>query len=143
MGQSGRLSDKEFAMFVRMILAFSAILLLALPLKAQDCQSLNQEGRAEVLRKAPTCDKAVELLSDCAYGASGDILLGQVITQKCEATFLTKLSAGQKRAYDRGMKRCYDKYKNEDGTMYRAMEAGCQVDLAQSYAHKFGKSRSR
>ena len=130
-------------MLVRIILACSAILLLASPGRPQDCQSLPQEGREEVLRKAPTCDKAMELFSDCAYGASGDISLGQIITEKCEATFLQKLSAGQKRSYDRGMKRCYDKYKNEDGTMYRAMTAGCQADLAQSYAHRFGKARSR
>ena len=130
-------------MLVRMILACSAIFLLALSAAAQDCRSLPQEGREQVLRKAPTCDKAKELFSDCAYGASGDISLGQIITEKCEAVFLEQLNAGQKRTYDRGMKRCYDKYKNEDGTMYRAMTAGCQADLAQSYAHKFGKPRPR
>jgi hypothetical protein len=130
-------------MLVRIILGFSAILLLASPGTAQDCQTLPQEGREEVLRKAPTCDKAMELFSDCAYGASGDISLGQIITKKCEATFLSKLSARQKHSYDRGMKRCYDQYKNEDGTMYRAMTAGCQADLAQNYTHKFGKAPKR
>src|SRR5450759_3758881 len=68
-----------------------------------------------MLRQAPTCDKAKELFGDCAYGASGDISLGQIVTEKCEGTFLQKLSAAQRRTYDREMKRCGDKYKNMDG----------------------------
>jgi hypothetical protein len=39
------------------------------------------------------------------------------------------------------MKRCDAKYENIDATMYRAMAAGCRADLAQSYAHKFGKAQ--
>ena len=130
-------------MLVRMILACSAILLLTPPAAAQDCQTLGYEAREQVLRQAPSCDKAKELFGDCAYGASGDISLGQIVTEKCEATFLQMLGAAQRRSYDHEMKRCDDQYKNKDGTMYRAMAAGCRADLAQSYAHKFGKPRAR
>jgi len=134
---------KEFAMVLRMILACSAILLLTPPAAAQNCQELAQEGREQLLRQAPTCDKAKVRVGDCAYGATGDISLGQIVTEKCERTFLQQLSAGQRRTYDREMKRCGDTYRNMDGTMYRAMAAGCRADLAQTYAHKFGKARSR
>ena len=128
-------------MLVRIILACSAILLLTRLGAAEDCQTLGFEGREQVLRQAPTCDKANELFADCAYGASGDTSLGQIVTEKCEGDFLTKLSKAQRRTYDRGIKRCNAKYANMEGTMYRAMAAGCRADLAQSYAHKFGKAR--
>jgi hypothetical protein len=63
------------------------------------------------------------------------------VTEKCEGNFLNKLSKAQRRTCDRAMKRCDAKYENIDATMYRAMAAGCRADLAQSYAHKFGKAR--
>jgi hypothetical protein len=132
---------KGLTMLVRIILACSAILLLGRPGVAADCQTLDQAGREQVLRQAPTCDKANELFGDCAYGASGDTALGQVVTEKCEGDFLKKLSAKQKRTYQRGIKTCNDKYANMDGTMYRAMAAGCRADLAQSYSRKFGTPR--
>lgn len=130
-------------MLVRMILAFCAILLFAPFAAAQECQTLDREGRAQVIRKAPTCDAAMVSFGDCAYGASGDTLLGQIVTEKCQGDFLQKLSAGQRRTYQRGIKRCNDKYATMEGTMYIAMAAGCRAELARSYAHKFSRARQR
>jgi hypothetical protein len=131
-------------MLVRMIWALSAILLLTPSAgAAEDCLKLEFEAREALLRKAPTCDKAMELFGSCAFGGSGDISLGQIVIGKCEGTFLQKLSAGQRHAYGRKMKSCNDEYKEEEGTLSRAMAAGCRADLAQSYAHKFGKLPSR
>ncbi len=130
-------------MLVRMILACSAILLLTPPAAAEDCQKLEFDAREALLRKAPTCDQAMELFGGCNAGGSGDINLGQIVTEKCQGDFLQKLSAGQRRSYDRGMKRCNDEVKEDEGTLSRAMAAGCRAELAQSYAHKFGKARSR
>jgi hypothetical protein len=129
-------------MLVRMILAISAILLLASSGRAQDCQSLKPEGRVEVLRKAPTCDAAMEAFGDCAYGASGDDRLADIATDKCEAEFLEKVGVKQRRAYIVALKQCDDKYENMQGTMYVAMAAGCRAHLAQSYAHKINKPKS-
>ncbi|MCX7310238.1 MAG: hypothetical protein NTV56_00560 [Alphaproteobacteria bacterium] len=81
----------------------------------------------------------MELFGLCSYGASGDVPLGEIVTKKCEGDFLAKLSQAQRKTYHRAIKRCDDVYKNEDGSMYRAMAAGCRVDLAQSYARKFRK----
>jgi hypothetical protein len=130
-------------MLVRMILACSAILLLTLPGAAEDCRELEFGAREALLRTAPTCDKAMELFGSCNAGGSGDINLGQIVTEKCEATFLKKLGAGQRRSYDREMKSCNDEYKEDEGTLSRAMVAGCRANLAQSYAQKFGKPRPR
>src|ERR1700690_4246442 len=127
-------------MLVRIILACSAILLLARPGAAQDCLKLEFEAREALVRQAATCDKAMALFEGCAFGGSGDINLGQIATTKCEVGFLKKLSKAQRRGYDREMKSCNDKYKEEEGTLSRAIVAGCRANLAQSYAHKFDKA---
>jgi hypothetical protein len=130
-------------MLVRMILACSAILLLTPPAAAEDCQTLEFDAREALLRKAPACDPAMELFSSCNGGGSGDINLGQIVTEKCEGVFLQKLSAAQRRSYDREMKSCNDEYKKDEGTLSRAMAAGCRALVAQRYAHKFGKPLPR
>ena len=130
-------------MFVRIILAGSAFLLAALPAAAEDCQGLRQEEREAVIRKAPTCDKAMVAFGDCAFGASGDTGLGQIVTEKCQGDFLQKLGSWRKSGYERGIKRCNDKYARKDGTMYVAMAAYCRAELAQTYSRKYGKSKPR
>jgi hypothetical protein len=85
--------------------------------------------------------KAREWFGICSYGASGDVPLGQIVTEKCEGDFLAKLTKAQRRTYEQKIKTCDDEYKNEDGSMYRAMAAGCRVDVAQSYARRFRKTK--
>jgi hypothetical protein len=126
-------------MFVRIILAFSVILLPTRLAATEECLNLEFEAREALVRQAPTCDKAVELFGNCAFGGSGDIGLGQIVTEKCQADFLQKLSAKQRRSYQREIKDCNDAYKNEEGTVGRAIAAGCRADVAQSYATKYGK----
>ena len=128
-------------MLVRIILACSAILLLALPAAAEDCRELEFGAREALLRKAPTCDQAMELFGSCNAGGSGDINLGRIVTAKCEAAFLQKLSARQRGSYDREIKSCNAEVKGDEGTLSRAMAAGCRALVAQSFAHKFGKAR--
>jgi hypothetical protein len=129
-------------MFVRIILAASTILLAVLSAAAaEDCQQLGFEAREALLRKAPTCDKAMELFSNCNGGGSGDINLGQIATEKCQSDFLTKLSAKQRRTYQAGVKSCNDQIKEDEGTLSRAIGAGCRANLAQNFAHKYGKQR--
>ena len=84
-----------------------------------------------------------ETVSDCAYGASGDTGLADIVTDKCEAEFLPNIIRTPRwRAYQSGLKRCDDKYEKMDGTMYIARAAGCRADLAQSYAHRLNKAKS-
>jgi hypothetical protein len=129
-------------MLVRTILACWAILLLVRPgVTAEDCRQLDHEARQALIHKAPTCDKAMAQFGDCNYGATGDTALGQIATDRCEADFLKKLSAGQKRSYRQGIKRCNDAVNEDEGTLSIAIGAGCRANLAQDYAHKFGKRR--
>jgi hypothetical protein len=129
-------------MFDRMVLALSAALLIA-PAAAKDCptQEFSHEAREEVVRKAASCKDSLEVMEACAYGASGDTGLGEIVMEKCEADFLTKLSKAQRQTYDRGIKRCDDKYKNQSGTMYRSFSAFCRATLARDSAAKFVKAK--
>jgi hypothetical protein len=123
-----------------MILACFAMVLLAPFAGAQECQNLGHEQREALVRKAPTCDQAKEQFSDCAYGASGDVSLADIVTEKCEAEFLPKIVRTPRwRAYQLSIKRCDDKYENMQGTMYVAMAAGCRIDVAQSFAHRLNR----
>ena len=130
-------------MFVRMILAFSAILLLVSPAATEDCRTLDFQARGTLIRRAPTCDKAMELYTNCNGGGGGDVILGRIVAEKCQVDFLKRLNAMQRQAYANGIKSCNDEIKEDEGSISRAIAAGCRASLAQSYAHKFGKPRSR
>jgi hypothetical protein len=79
----------------------------------------------------------MEMFQACAYGASGDVPLGGAVIGKCESDFLTKLNAKEKQAYERELKRCWQKYRRESGTMYRSFEAMCAAAVAQAYSRRF------
>jgi hypothetical protein len=123
------------------VLALSAVLLLAVPARAQDCpaEGSGWEGREDAVRKAPTCNEALKVAESCAYGATGDTGLTNIVIEKCQAVFLTRLSKSQRRTYDRAIKHCDDKYRNQSGTMYRSFSAFCRAILARDTAAKFAK----
>jgi len=129
----------------RMVLAVSALLFIATPLKAKDCptQDFGYEAREDAVRKAPSCKAALEVMEACAYTASGDTGLGLIVHERCEPEFLAKLSKAQKKAYDREQKRCNDKYAKESGTMYRSFTAFCQAQSAVNYARRFGAKAAK
>jgi hypothetical protein len=79
----------------------------------------------------------------CAYGASGDVALGAVVTAKCEGDFLSRLGNSERRAYDRALDRCRRKYRNESGTMFRSFEAFCRAAVARDYSDRHRKARGR
>jgi hypothetical protein len=131
-------------MLCRTALAVSAMLLLATslatPLRAKDCpvQEFSHEAREDAIRKAPTCKRALEIMTACSYGAGGDIGLGAAVRERCEPDFLPKLRTAQKRAYDREQRRCVRKYARQSGTMYRSFTAFCQAKSTVAHAGRFG-----
>ncbi|THD46844.1 MAG: hypothetical protein E8A46_25930 [Bradyrhizobium sp.] len=88
------------------------------------------------LHEAPSCDRAVKLFGACAFGASGDIGPGAVVEKKCEGDFLVGLSETQRHLYQREMRVCDRKYRNEQGTMYRSFTAFCRAEVAQRYSRR-------
>ena len=129
-------------------LVFSALLALgvsmasAAPKVQKECPGgLDADGKEELLRKAPTCDAAMELFEACAYGASGDTGLSVAVIENCETGFAAKLSPAQRKVYDAEVKRCDAKARGgREGTMYVSAAAFCRAMVAQKYAHRFAKA---
>jgi hypothetical protein len=132
-------------MFIRLWLALSAFLLLASvalaapkPSTPKECPVTEHSLDAieTAIEKAASCEQSMDIFQACAYGASGDVALGQAVIGKCEGDFLGKLNSGQKRAYEEEIKRCWRKYRREAGTMYRSFEAMCAAAVAQAYSRR-------
>jgi hypothetical protein len=133
-------------MFIRLWLALCAFVLLASvalaapkPSTPKECPVTEHSLDAieAAIEKAPSCEQSMDIFQTCAYGASGDVALGQAVIGKCEGDFLGKLNTGQKRAYEQEIKRCWRKYRREGGTMYRSFEAMCAAAVAQAYSRRF------
>lgn len=130
------------------LIAFLAVLAVLVPTAAfaadDRCpiESLNIADITKGISQAPTCDAALKMFQKCSVGTSGDVGIGEVVTQKCEALFEGKLSAQQKRAYSSAKRICDTKYAREDGTMYRSFEAFCRAQAAHRVAMPFFQSRT-
>ena len=133
-------------MFARMFLAFSAFLLVVCvalgapkPSEPKECAVTERDLEAieAALQKAASCEELIVTFQACAYGASGDVRLGQAVISKCEGDFLNTLNARQKRAYEQKLQRCWRKYRRESGTMYRSFEAMCAATVAHAYSRRF------
>jgi hypothetical protein len=141
------------AMLTRVSLAVSAILPLTFivlgapkPSEPKECPVTEHslEAIELAIAKSASCKESLDIFEACAYGASGDVPLGQAVISKCENDFLDKLNARQKRAYKRKVDRCWRKYRREAGTMYRSFEAMCAADVAQAYSRRFpGAGRTK
>jgi hypothetical protein len=106
----------------------------------EECPTLDHKEIEALLGKAPSCQRALALFEICQFGASGDVILGAIVTRKCEGDFVTKLNSTQKHAYQREQQRCRRKYSNQDGSMYRSFEAFCGANVARNYSAKFLKT---
>jgi hypothetical protein len=108
------------------------------PARAEDCpaESNQMDDIIAALQKAPSCDRAMKIFEACEFGTSGDIQFGAVVEKKCEAGFLSQLTAPQQKAYKAQLSRCDAKYRHEDGTMYRSFTAFCRAEVSQRYARQ-------
>jgi hypothetical protein len=113
------------------------------PARASICegQSMTHEETIAAISATSGCDKAMKLFQDCAYTASGDVLLGEAVEKKCEVDFLPRLPAAQKRAYESKLKRCDAKYRGKQGTMYLSFTAFCRAEVSQRYARQGRKAQ--
>jgi hypothetical protein len=103
-------------------------------------KSMTQDEIVAAISAAPGCDGAMKIFGDCEYGASGDVLLGAAVEKKCEADFMSRLTAASKKGYQREMGVCDRKYAKEDGTMYRSFTAFCRAKIAQHYSRQQRKA---
>jgi hypothetical protein len=106
--------------------------------RAEDCpaESTMIDDVIAALNEAPNCERAMKVFEACEYGTSGDIQFGAVVEKKCERDFLPRLTEPQKHIYQREMRACDRKYRNEEGTMYRSFTAFCRAEVSQRYARE-------
>jgi hypothetical protein len=118
-------------------------LIAAAPAFAAVCMdtSMKQDEIIAAINAAPGCEQAMKIFKDCEYGASGDVLLGAAVETKCEADFMSRLTAARKKAHSREMGVCDRKYANESGTMYRSFTAFCRAEVAQRYSRQARKAK--
>jgi hypothetical protein len=104
----------------------------------QECpvEGFDSDKIEEAARTAPSCERSFRVFRLCGSGASGDVGLGSVVTERCEAEFLNHLNKSERQAYRRAQERCARKYRHELGTMYRSFEAFCGAEVALSYARR-------
>jgi hypothetical protein len=102
-------------------------------------KSMSSDEIVDVINASPGCERAMKVFKDCAYTASGDVQLGAAVEKKCERDFLGQLTAPGKHAYQRKMRVCDRKYRNEEGTMYRSFTAFCRAEVAQRYSRQARK----
>jgi len=115
-----------------------ALALCAADASAEDCpaKSTSMDDVIVALKGAPGCDAAMKVFEACESGASGDVDFGAVVEKRCEADFLTHLKAPEKLSYQREMRVCDRKYRNESGTMYLSFTAFCRAELARRYSRR-------
>lgn len=123
----------------RSLLVFAFILVAVVASAAAECPTREGDRILDLLDQAPSCEASLALFQACAYGASADVGLSEVVIGKCERDFLIRLSPPQRRTYAAEQQRCARKYQNETGSMYRSFEAFCRAILAQSYAGRTAK----
>ena len=99
-------------------------------------KSTGMDDVIAALNDARGCDAAMKVFQACEYGASGDVQFGAAVEKKCEADFLGHLREPQKLAYQREMRVCDRKYRNQSGTMYISFTAFCRAEVAQRYSHQ-------
>ena len=99
-------------------------------------KSVTQDEIVEAINATRGCERAMKLFQECEFGTSGDIRLGAAVERKCEGDFLSRLTAQQKQAYQREMRVCDRKYRNESGTMYLSFTAFCRAEAARRYSRQ-------
>jgi hypothetical protein len=56
--------------------------------KKEECPTLDHQEIEDLLRKAPSCQRAGALFESCQFGASGDVSLGAIVTAKMRRRLL-------------------------------------------------------
>jgi hypothetical protein len=115
--------------------------LAAASARAENCpaKSTQMDDIIVVLNEAPSCDRAMKVFEACEFGASGDVELGAIVEKKCERDFLARLKDPQRHVYQREMRVCDRKYRNQSGSMYVSFTAFCRAIVAQRYSHNAHK----
>ena len=81
---------------------------------------------------AGSCYTAAGIAESCAFGSSLDVSFVASATAICERGF-GAMTATHKRAYDTLLGKCSAKFENESGTLYRSMNAFCDLEVTHLF----------
>ncbi|TYO62548.1 hypothetical protein FXV83_32275 [Bradyrhizobium hipponense] len=127
-------------MFLRTCLVALAVVVSVTfnPARAMVCmeKSMTLDEVVDTISAQKGCESAMKVFRDCELTASGDVQLGAAVEKKCETDFMPGLKAAQKQAYQREMRICDGKYRNQSGTMYLSFTAFCRAEVAQRYSRR-------
>jgi hypothetical protein len=93
----------------------------------------------EAIEGGGNCYTAAGIAESCAYGSSLDVQFVAAATEVCSAGF-GAMDAGTRQTYDYLVQRCWEKYENQEGTLYRAMAAHCTLEVTRLAATLFPAS---
>lgn len=116
---------------------FIVLCLIAISSTAFSAECVNQKGEdifndpeqfQALIEKSTSCYDAKNLAEACAYGSGLDVSTAGTAYGVC-AKELEKNKPSKKVTSTLNImnKMCNDKYANEDGSMYRSMNAFCQL----------------
>jgi hypothetical protein len=88
----------------------------------------------KMIRAAGSCYDAATIARDCAWGSSIDVMLAGTASETCEKDY-AKMSAADRKTMNAMRSRCARKYRDEEGTMYRSMEAHCQLNVSEFWSN--------
>jgi hypothetical protein len=110
-----------------------------------DCPaaSLQQGDILTAIQKSATCKASFDVMDACRFNSGGDVLLANAVIKRCEATFLQRLNARQKRSYQEERAACVRKYANKVGTMYVSATVTCEAIAAVKCAQRWGAEAGR
>ena len=118
----------------------SCLLVIAVPAFAHQCPSESRQAEEiiKAIRSAPACLVSFNVMKDCRSHDHRDAQLAQAVIEKCEATFLPRMSAGRKYFYQRAREVCARKFANRQAPIYASYQATCEAAVAARYAWWWG-----
>ncbi len=83
-----------------------------------------------------SCYVASGIAESCAFGSSLDVQFVSAATEICQRGF-DAMTAADKKLYESVLKKCADKYADVDGTLYRSMNAYCDLEVTKLFVEYF------
>jgi len=87
---------------------------------------------AQLATNSSSCYEASEVVSACALGASGDVIMVAAALNRCERD-MPVMSEKDQQTISYLKTKCNDKYDSMDGSMYRSMKAFCHLSVTTLY----------
>ncbi len=103
---------------------------------AQRCPSpvLDPVEIADLIEQATSCRAAYRVLEACQRGSSGDVRVARQVVEKCEATFLSRLSSAEAGRYAREKAECNARHAGKQGAEFSSFSSFCEAQTAVRYA---------